>query len=65
MDKISPRIWGAMVGSGIGIILLTLGFWKLIVILVLGVAGYFVGKYLETQGKITEKIKEAFEVLTR
>lgn len=65
MDKIGCRIWGAIIGAGIGIILLTLGFWKLIVILVLGVAGYFAGKYLETEGKIKEKFKEAFEVLTR
>lgn len=65
MNNINCRIWGAMVGTGIGIILLTLGLPKLIVILVLGGAGYFVGRWMETEGKITEKLKEAFRVLTR
>lgn len=65
MDKINCRIWGAIAGTGIGIVLLTLGFWKLIVILALGVAGYFVGRWVETEGKLTEKLKEAFKVLTR
>ncbi len=65
MDKIDCRIWGAIIGTGLGIILLTLGFWKLIVILVLGVAGYLVGSWIGSEGKITEKLKEAFKVLTR
>ena len=42
---LNPKLVGAATAVALGILLLTLGIWQTLVILLLGAAGYTIGKW--------------------
>jgi uncharacterized membrane protein len=43
---VRPRYVGLLVGLILGFVLMTIGFWKLLVVVVIGAVGYAVGAAL-------------------
>ena len=55
MNKTSAKILGAVAGIIVGIILLTFGFWKVMLILLVGAVGWYIG-YLVDESKKNDHI---------
>jgi len=45
-EMLNPKAIGAVVGLIIGIVLITLGFWKAFLLALFVLAGWLVGKYI-------------------
>jgi len=61
MNKLSPRIWGAIVGFIISILILwPRAGWRLLVVAVIILIGYGVGYYLGSGREIREKFLDLF-----
>lgn len=66
MNRLSPRIWGAITGFIISILILwPRAGWRLLVVAVIVLIGYNVGYYLESGREIREKFKEFISLLFR
>jgi uncharacterized membrane protein len=66
MNRISPRIWGAIGGVIVSILILWphVG-WKLLVVAIIVLIGYTVGYYFESGREVREKFKEFISLLFR
>lgn len=51
---------GAIIGFIIGILVFTLGWWKTLIVLLLVVAGYFIGKSRDDNVSIIDQITGLF-----
>lgn len=55
-QKYKYPVWGAIIGLILAVLIMTLGFFKTLLILVLMVLGAFVGVYLQKTGILTQII---------
>ncbi len=55
-----PKIIGLVVGLAIGIVLVWLGVWQAVVVGVLGLAGWLIGKYVAGELAIVDALLERF-----
>ncbi|MCK4545171.1 DUF2273 domain-containing protein [candidate division WOR-3 bacterium] len=51
MKIFSAKLIGALIGIVIGIILLIFGFWKVVLIILLGAVGLYIGYLIEENKK--------------
>lgn len=66
MNKISPRIWGAIGGVIISILILwPHAGWRLLIVAIIALIGYGVGYYLESGSEGRERFKELISLLFR
>lgn len=66
MNRISPRIWGAIAGFIISILILwPHAGWRLLVVAIIVFIGYGLGYYLESGREVREKFKEFISLLFR
>lgn len=66
MNRISPRIWGAIGGLVVSILILwPSAGWRLLVVAVIVCIGYNVGYYLEAGKEVRERFKEFVSLLFR
>jgi len=66
MNRISPRILGAIAGLIISILILwPRAGWRLLVVAVIILIGYIVGYYLESGREVREKFREIISLLFR
>jgi uncharacterized membrane protein len=60
MNRISPRIWGAIAGFIVSILILwPSAGWRLLVVAIIVLIGYTVGNYLESE-EVREKFFDLF-----
>jgi len=66
MNRISPRIWGAIGGFIVSILILwPSAGWRLLVVATIVLIGYNVGYYLEAGKEVREKFRELISLLFR
>ncbi|MCR4404782.1 MAG: DUF2273 domain-containing protein [Candidatus Acetothermia bacterium] len=60
------KVWGAISGFVVSILILWPGFgWRLLIIAILVLIGYTVGRYLEAGEETRERIRELLSTLFR
>lgn len=60
MNKFGPRIWGSIAGFVLGFSLMLLGLKKFLLILLLTLVGYAVGRFLESEKMVARVRKMLF-----
>ena len=64
MNRLNPSLVGIILGAFIGILLVWIGFSKLLIIAFLMLIGYTIGKVVES-AELRERIKEFLSLLFR
>lgn len=60
------RVWGAVLGFLVSILILWPGFgWRLLIMAIIVLIGYGIGRYLESGEEVREKLKELISLLFR
>lgn len=64
MNRLSPSLLGVILGGFIGVLLVWIGFLKLLIIALLMLLGYAIGKVIESE-ELRARIKELISLLFR
>ncbi len=64
MTSLTPAGWGALLGLSLGILLVFIPFGKVLLIALLVLTGYLIGKILESE-QFRSRIREMFSLLFR
>lgn len=64
MSSLTPAGWGALLGLSLGILLVFLPLGKVLLIALLVLTGYLIGKILESE-QLRSRIREMFSLLFR
>lgn len=64
MNRLSPSLLGILLGAFIGVLLVWIGFLKLLIIVLLMLVGYAIGKVIESE-EFRGRIKELLSLLFR
>ncbi|MFQ5794315.1 MAG: DUF2273 domain-containing protein [Candidatus Bipolaricaulia bacterium] len=56
--NVTPRFLGVAFGVVIGVLFIVLGFWKTVLIALLAILGYYIGKYWESETEMRERLKK-------
>ncbi|OGF53854.1 MAG: hypothetical protein A2Z21_10430 [Candidatus Fraserbacteria bacterium RBG_16_55_9] len=64
MTSLSSAQWGALLGFSLGILLVLVPFGKVLLIVLLILAGYLVGKLMESE-ELRSRIRQMFSLLFR
>ncbi len=64
MNRLSPSLLGIILGAFIGVLLVWIGFLKLLIIALLMLLGYAIGKVIESE-ELRARIKELILLLFR
>lgn len=64
VNRLSPSILGVIIGAFIGVLLVWIGFLKLLLVALLMLVGYTIGKIIESE-ELRARIKEFISLLFR
>lgn len=64
MNSLTPAGWGALLGLLLGILLVFIPFGKVLLIALMVLTGYLIGKILESE-QLRSRIREMFSLLFR
>ena len=64
VNRLNPSLLGIILGAFIGVLLVWIGFLKLLIIALLMLVGYAIGKVIESE-ELRGRIKELLSLLFR
>jgi len=64
VNSLSPAIWGAILGFSLGILLILIPVGKVLLIVVLVLVGYLLGKFMESE-ELRNRLRQLFSLLFR
>jgi len=64
VNRLSPSLLGIILGAFIGVLLVWIGFVKLLIIALLMLLGYAIGKVIESE-ELRARVKEFISLLFR
>jgi chromate transport protein ChrA len=64
VNSLSPALWGAILGLSIGILLVLIPVSKVLLIVLLVVVGYWLGKLMESE-ELRNRLRRFFSLLFR
>jgi chromate transport protein ChrA len=62
--NLSPARWGAILGLAVGILLILIPVTQVLLIVLLVLAGYLIGKLMESE-ELRNRVREIFSLLFR
>lgn len=60
-----PKLIGLVVGLTFGVVLVWLGLWQAVVVSLLGIVGFLVGKYVSHELPLVDTLLERFVAFRR
>ena len=64
MNSLSPAQWGALLGFSLGILLVLIPFGKVLLIVLLVLVGFLIGKLMESE-ELRSRVRQMFSLLFR